>query len=74
MEQITELQDIFQEEKKDRETKEEEIVGMLKNVSADCEQLLAQQRAERERNEEMILNLVEQVIERLKRDASDNDF
>lgn len=29
---------------------------------------------ERERNEEMILNLVEQVIERLKKDASENDF
>jgi hypothetical protein len=28
----------------------------------------------RERNEEMILNLVEQVIERLKKDASENDF
>merc|ERR1712227_211757 len=39
MEQITELQDIFQEEKRDREAKEEEIVGMLKNVSSDVEQL-----------------------------------
>jgi hypothetical protein len=47
MEQITELQDIFNEEKRDRESKEEEIVGMLKNVSADCEGLLGTQRAER---------------------------
>ena len=85
MEQITELNDIFQEEKRDREGKEEEIVSMLKNVSGDVEQLITVQRSERyffiwlkdlkrERNEEMILNLVEQVIERLKRDAADNEF
>ena len=74
MEQITELNDIFQDEKRDREGKEEEIVTMLKNVSSDVEQLLGQQRAERERNEEMILNLIEQVIERLKKDAADNEF
>ena len=45
MEQITELQDIFCEEKRDRETKEEEIVGMLKNVSSDCEFSLSEQKS-----------------------------
>jgi hypothetical protein len=28
----------------------------------------------RERNEEMILNLIEQVIDRLRQDAADNDL
>lgn len=74
IDQIQELNEMFQEEKKERELKEEEIVTTLKSISNEIEVMIGTQRNERERNEEMILNLFEQVIERLRKDACDNDF
>ena len=74
IDQIQELNEMFQEEKRERELKEEEIVTTLKTISNEIEGMIGQQKAERERNEEMILNLIEQVIERLRQDAADNDL
>jgi hypothetical protein len=74
IDQIQELNEMFQEEKRERELKEEEIVTTLKTISNEIEGMIGCQKIERERNEEMILNLIEQVIERLRQDAADNDL
>jgi hypothetical protein len=40
MEQISELNEIFLEEKREREHKEEEIVNTLKSIASEIEQLI----------------------------------
>ena len=70
MEQIKELGDLYLEEKRVRELKEEEILGVANNISREVENGLKKQRGEREKSEENILELVEKVIERLKKDIS----
>lgn len=47
LDQIQELNEMFQEEKKERELKEEEIVTTLKTVSNEIESMISQQRMER---------------------------
>lgn len=69
MEQIRELQDNFNEEKKRREINEEEILNSIANVAKEIENSIKKQRYERERNEENILDLIEKVIEHLKKET-----
>jgi len=70
MEQIKELTDLYIEEKRIRELKEEEILSVINSISKEVDTGLKKQRVEREKSEENILELVERVIERLKRDIS----
>lgn len=70
MEQMKELGELYQEEKRVRELKEEELVGVINGISREVEAGLKRQRADREASEENILELVEKVIERLKKDIS----
>lgn len=68
MEQIQELREIFEDEKKQREAKEEELVLAINTIAKEIDDALKKQKDEREKNEESILELVEKVIERLKSD------
>jgi len=70
MEQIRELGELYQDEKRVRELKEEELLAVINSISKEVETGLKKQRAEREGSEENILELVEKVIERLKKDIS----
>ena len=70
MEQVSELTLLYQEEKKKREVKEEDLLNAIAAVAREVELALKRQRADREKNEENILDLVEKVIERLKRDIT----
>lgn len=47
LDQIQELNEMFQEEKREREIKEEEIVTTLKTISSEIEGMIGQQKAER---------------------------
>lgn len=47
IDQIQELNEVFQEEKREREQREEEIVSTLKTVSNEIESMIGQQRQER---------------------------
>lgn len=71
LEQVNELRALHEEEKKTRETKEEELVEAINVISKEVEDGLKKQKDERERNEENILELVEKVIERLKTDITE---
>ena len=71
MEQVQELRDIFEEERKQREAKEEELVTAVNAVAREVDDGVRKQKDERERNEENILELVEKVIERLKADLTE---
>lgn len=68
MEQIQELREIFEDEKKQRECKEEELVLAINTIAKEIDEAIKKQKEEREKNEENILELVEKVIERLKSD------
>ncbi len=70
MQQVHELTDLYFEEKKKRELKEEDLLNAISTIAKDVEAALKKQRADREKNEESILELVEKVIERLKRDVT----
>jgi hypothetical protein len=70
MGQIRELSELYDIEKKTREAKEEEIISVVNSISKEVEGAIRRQREERERSEENILELVEKVIDRLKRDIS----
>jgi hypothetical protein len=47
VDQISELNEMFQEEKRERELREEEIVNTLKTISNEIEGLIGQQKQER---------------------------
>ena len=70
MQQVNELTDLYFEEKKKRELKEEDLLNAISTIAKDVEGALKKQRIDREKNEESILELVEKVIERLKRDVT----
>lgn len=55
-------------EKKEREAKEEEIVETLRDVSGRVQESLRRTKRDREKTEEQMVMLVEQVIEKLKRE------
>lgn len=47
LDQIQELNEMFQDEKREREQKEEEIVTTLKTISNEIEGMICQQKSER---------------------------
>ncbi|CAD8075102.1 unnamed protein product [Paramecium sonneborni] len=62
------IQENYLIEKKERETKEEEIVESLREISGRIQEQLKKTRTEREKTEETLVQLVEKVIEKLKRE------
>ena len=87
MEQIKDLKQNFEEEKKERELREEELITILKATSMKIQENLIKTRQERlfktkeifeyffiyfrEVNEENVVKLVEQVIDKLKNEVSE---
>lgn len=71
MEQINELNESLEDERKERERRSEHFMQLLKKVAARVGDNLNKSRGEREKNEEMMVGLIEKVVERIKRDALD---
>ena len=87
MEQIKDLKQNFEDEKKERESREEELVVVLKSTSLKIQEGIARTKQERyyfigfwdfskkiikrETNEENTVKLVEQVIDKLKTEVSE---
>mmetsp|Transcript_29808 Transcript_29808/g.34444 ORF Transcript_29808/g.34444 Transcript_29808/m.34444 type:complete len:256 (+) Transcript_29808:27-794(+) len=71
MDQINELNQNFETERREREKRNDQFVKLLKSAADKLEKSILSSRNEREKNFELMLRLVEQVIEKLKRDVSD---
>jgi len=67
--QLRDLQENFDKEKKDRERRADEFMEVLKRFSDNISEDIANSREEREKNNEMLLGLVENVVERIKKEA-----
>ena len=59
---------MFNVERREREAKEEEIIQYLKAIYCKIHDSISQSKGDRERNEEMLVKLVEQVVEKIKKD------
>ena len=59
MEQINELKENIDLERKEREEKEEEIINYLQNICMKVKNLSEKIKRDREMNEEMIIKLVD---------------
>ncbi len=64
---------MYNVERKEREAREEEIVQYLKAIYCKVHDGIAQAKAERERNEEQLVRLVENVVEKMKADLIENE-
>ncbi|CAK72185.1 unnamed protein product (macronuclear) [Paramecium tetraurelia] len=68
LQQLQDLKEAFDREKKEREIKEEEIVESLREISGRITEALKKTRTEREKTEETLVQLVEKVVEKIKRE------
>ncbi|CAK67460.1 unnamed protein product (macronuclear) [Paramecium tetraurelia] len=71
---LDELKRIFDCQQKQREQREEEIIGILKKIYQSAYDACKRSRNERERNEDLFVKLVEKVVEKIKRELIDSDF
>jgi len=68
-EQINELNEGLEEERKERERRSEYFMQLLKKVASRIGDNIGKSRGEREKNEEMVISLIEKVVERIRKDA-----
>ncbi len=64
----------MEEERRQREVKEEEIINYLQNICMKVRGMTDKVRKDREQNEEMIIKLIDQVIQKIKKEIVDSQL
>jgi len=67
--QINELNESLEDERKERERRSEYFMQLLKKVATRIGENISKSRNEREKNEEMMVGLIEKVVDRIRKDA-----